>query len=186
MAPKMPGDRARATITSEAALQAIALRYVARFPCSTHKLRVHLGKKLEATIATEVVGAQVARRWIDGVVASLTRMRALDDVGFAQARAVTLHCRGRATRIIEQDLRRAGLPVAAIEGACRALVELAPEPDLTAAIALARKKRLGPFARGPLDDGARRRQLALLARAGFSFAVARRIVDCRDAQLLEE
>ena len=110
----------------------------------------------------------------------------LDDVGFAQARAVTLHRRGRATRIIEQDLRRAGLPVAAIEGACRALVELAPEPDLTAAIALARKKRLGPFARGPLDDGARRRQLALLARAGFSFAVARRIVDCRDAQLLEE
>jgi len=185
--PPRPSTSApRPAIASEAALQALALRYVARFPCSSHKLRTHLGKKLEPSIAQELVTLAVSRRWVDGVIASLTRMRALDDLGFAQARAVTLHRRGRAARLIERDLRRAGLPEPAIEHARRSLAELSAEPDLSAAIALARKKRIGPFARAPLDEAMRRRQLALLARAGFSFTIARRIVDCRDASQLEE
>ena len=48
-----------------------------------------------------------------------------------------------------------------------------PEAELDAALVLARKRRIGPFRRGDVPDLAgKRRELAMLARAGFPQPVA--------------
>ena len=60
----------------------------------------------------------------------------------------------------------------------------AEDPDFTAAARLARKKRLGPFAKTPLTNELRQKQLATLARGGFSFDIARRVMST-DADTLE-
>ena len=51
----------------------------------------------------------------------------------------------------------------------RAALEAEETEELTAALVLTRKRRIGPFRVG---DGDRLRELAMLARAGFSQAVA--------------
>ena len=46
--------------------------------------------------------------------------------------------------------------------------------ELAAAVATARRRRIGPFRRAPADAVAARKELAMLARAGFSQDVASR------------
>lgn len=47
-----------------------------------------------------------------------------------------------------------------------------------AALAFARRRRIGPFAAEPLDPDARRRALAAMLRAGHSLELARKIIAC--------
>ena len=65
------------------------------------------------------------------------------------------------------------------------LNEEQPNADLVAAVNFARRRRLGPYASG--DRGERRlKDMAALARAGFSSAIARRVVDAEDIETLTE
>jgi regulatory protein len=59
--------------------------------------------------------------------------------------------------------------------------------ELAAALVLARKRRIGPFRLGaPHEAAGRRRELSVLARAGFPQAVARRALamEARQAEVL--
>lgn len=174
----------RFPIRTEEALKNLALSYVARFPCTTDKLRKHLAKKMREALDAGEAQPGDGRKWIDGVIATLTRVKLLDDKAYAEARALTLHRRGRATSIIVRDLARLGAPEAAILHAKSALNETAEDPDFTAAARLARKKRLGPFAKTALTRELEQKQLATLARGGFSFDIARRVMRA-DADALE-
>lgn len=176
----------RFPIRTEEALKNLALSYVARFPCTTDKLRKHLAKKMREALDAGEAQPGDGRKWIDGVIATLTRVKLLDDKAYAEARALTLHRRGRATSIIVRDLAQRGAPETAIVQAREALAETADNVDLTAAARLARKKRLGPFSKEPLTQDLRRKQLATLARGGFSFDIARQIIDAKDPEILSD
>ena len=58
---------------------------------------------------------------------------------------------------------------------------------MAAAFKLARKRRLGPFREPDSDARAERREkdLATLARAGFSFDVAQQVIDAPSVEELE-
>ena len=59
--------------------------------------------------------------------------------------------------------------------------------DLAAAFKLARKRRLGPFREPDSEVRAERREkdLATLARAGFSYDVAQQVIDAPSVEELE-
>jgi regulatory protein len=59
----------------------------------------------------------------------------------------------------------------------------APDPDLAAACAFARRRRLGPFRRAAADHA---RELGAFARAGFSRRVAEAVLACADLEAVEE
>jgi regulatory protein len=61
----------------------------------------------------------------------------------------------------------------------QALRETAADPNLAAACAFARRRRLGPFRRGPAD---RARELAAFARAGFARREAEAVLGCADPE----
>jgi regulatory protein len=54
--------------------------------------------------------------------------------------------------------------------------------DLEAAVAYARRRRLGPFGPAAARKDRRMRDLAALARAGFSFNTARKVVDAKEGE----
>ena len=81
----------------------------------------------------------------------------------------------------------------ATEQAATAMEDLAAERgeedgngDLAAAARLAQRKRLGPFRPKEARADLRQRDMAALARAGFSYDVARQIVDAANTGELEE
>jgi regulatory protein len=51
------------------------------------------------------------------------------------------------------------------------------DEELAAAFVLARKRRVGPYRRAAVDRAGRAKELPVLARAGFPFGVAKRVVD---------
>lgn len=121
----------------------------------------------------------------------------LDDNRFAQMRARQGFRAGKGEKRIALDLQRKGISPEIIDSAiAQAAREIREEtgvrpdqecPDLEAAelhaaLSYARKKRLGPFS-GQLNQeeaAVSRRALASMARRGFSFSLARQVLEMRE------
>jgi regulatory protein len=160
-----------------AQLQEMALGYAARYATTAAKLRRYLQRKLGERIWTPIDPPD-----IDGLVTRLTSLGYVNDRAYAASKQRDLTARGFGTGRVRGALAAAGVgrdDIAAV---------LAPEDGTTAdpyapAIAFARRRRFGPFARdGAASDPAQRnRELAAMARAGHDFAIAKRVLNAADA-----
>ncbi|MEO5867074.1 MAG: RecX family transcriptional regulator [Sphingomonas sp.] len=162
-----PAGRARrAPPLDPAALERLALRYVERFATTRHRLADYLRRKIRE------------RGWAGEAadpVALAERMASLgyvDDRAFAEARAAAMARRGLGARRVRGALRQAGIGGEDAEAVDQAI----DERQAAAAIAFARRKRIGPFAAAPADRPLRQKHLAAMLRAGHDFALARTIL----------
>lgn len=152
----------------QAQLEQLALAYVGRFATSRARLVQFLERKLRER-GWGGDGAPEAE-----VIAERMRHAGyVDDQAYALARARGLLRRGYGARRVADGLRVAGI---GDEHAAAAL-QLADEEALSAALAFARRRRIGPFATAPPDPRTRERLLVAMIRAGHRFALARAIVD---------
>ena len=154
-----------------AKLDELALAYVARFATSQGKLTSYLTRKLR-----ERGWAGEDRPDLAGLVARLVRIGYLDDAAYAKMRGASLLRRGLGARRIMADLNAAGVDEAAREGA-----RPSAGGARAALLALAHKRRLGPFAATPPDRPTREKHLAVLLRAGHRLDSARELVNLPDA-----
>lgn len=149
-----------------AAAERLALFYVGRYATTRARLRDYLHRKLRER------GAGAPPPDVDAIVSRMAALGYVDDASFAAARAAGLQRRGYGARRIGQALRGAGID----EEDAAAAQDGISEGGWDAAIAFARRRRIGPFAAAPADPDQRRRALGALMRAGHSLADARRIV----------
>lgn len=159
-----------------ARLNDMALAYVARFATSAARLEGYLARKLRE------------RGWdgereadVPALVARFVAAGYVDDAAFARAKAGSMTRRGLGGRRIDQALGAAGIAAPLRE-------EVRPEPLAArqAALALARKRRLGPFGAPPADRAAREKQVAVLLRAGHRLDMAREVVEAQTIEALEQ
>ncbi|KPF75825.1 hypothetical protein IP88_06945 [alpha proteobacterium AAP81b] len=156
-----------------ASLRELALGYAARFATSRTRLTRYLARKLrERGWHDADAPADVA-----GVVARLAELGYVDDDGFAAIKARGLTARGFGARRVEAALRDAGIDSAIIDD-----VTASGDP-LAAAIAFARRRRLGPFA--ATRDADPRRALAAMARAGHGHTIAMQVLRAASPEALE-
>lgn len=170
---------------TRARLEARALHYLERFPTTEARLRqVLLRRALRDAERLELDPAEV-RRTVDAVLARLIAGGLLDDRAFAANRARRLTLAGRSPARIRAALALKGLDSPSIATALREVAEELPDPELVAAMAYARRRKLGPW--GPAAGRAERqaKDLAVLARAGFSFRVARKLLEAATPDALE-
>lgn len=162
----------------EAALHQAALAYLARYAATEIGLRRVLDRRIDRWARDrdrEEVAAQIAeaRRAALAVVARLAASGAVDTAAFAAGRARSLARGGRSRRAIAAHLAAKGVDAATV----RETLAQNPSTELAAAIALAARRRIGPFRAGePPDDAGHRRELAVLARAGFPHGVAAEVL----------
>lgn len=122
-----------------------------------------------------------ARLSVETVSARMVEVGLVNDATYARSRAGRLAREGRSRRAIAAHLAARGVDEAIV----RDEVPVDAEEELRAALVLARKKRLGPFAR-EADPPQRRAEargasprdkaLATLARAGFGYSTAERVL----------
>lgn len=179
---------------SERSIENAALFYLQRFATSAENLKRVLMRKVRRSARAHGAdcnggliedGAAI----VDGVIGRFVQAGLLDDCTFAEGRAASLHRRGMPAARIRQQLAQKGVGA---EAADQALAALAAETaagsaalELSAAVNLARRRRLGPF-RATLDRlRMREKDLAALVRAGFRYDVAVKVIDaaCPDALL---
>jgi len=171
----------------QAALERAALRYLERFSASRAQVLRVLARRVDRAVRADPALERAAILATAGaVVAAIVARGLLDDARFAEGRARSLAARGRSPVVIREALREKGVGRAEVERAMEALVEeTGGDPALAAALALARRRRLGPW-RPAAERAARRdKDLGILARAGFPRGLATRIVDAPDIAALE-
>lgn len=156
---------------TEKSLTNAALFYLRRHAASRAQLLRVLERK--ARRAAKEQGVEVPRKAIDAVVSRMVTAGYVDDERLAVARTSSLRRSGRSTRLIRLKLRQKGIAPEIVEAATRC----DPADEEAAAHVLARRKRLGQYGPPASRPERRLRDLAALARAGFSFALAKRVVD---------
>ena len=151
-------------------LNDLALHYVARFATSAAKLADYLQRKLRE------------RGWEgegDPDVAALTEKFVaagyIDDAAYARAKSGALLRRGFGARRVGQVLSAAG-----IAEETRVEVRASDAAQRRAALALASKRRFGPFGPSALDRAGRDKQIAAMLRAGHPFDFARALIGAAD------
>jgi regulatory protein len=153
-------------------LERAAMAYLERHASSSENLRRVLRRKVEKRCRLRGEDPAEFHGTIDDVVARSVRSGLVDDSRYADARVASLRRRGGSRRAIQAKLSAKGVDREIIAAA------LAGEPDdeLTAAHALARRRKLGPYRAGE-RAASRERDMAALARGGFAFEIARRVID---------
>ncbi len=178
-------------------LRAAALSYLARYASTQAALarvldkridtwarkagsRYEIGEQDRATVAAAVTAAKALAR---EVVASMTQAGAVDDAAFAEMRASSLRRAGRSHRAVAAALAAKGVDAETARDVLENEAIGGQTAELTAAVRLARKRRIGPFRAGERPDPpGRMKELAILARAGFAQPVARRALDMERAE----
>ena len=160
-------------------LENAALHYLERFASSAAHLRRVLMRRVERSARVHGTDRAEGAALVEALVARFERAGLVDDRVYAEGRAAALFRRGTAPRAIRAALRAKGVAGETIEAALGTL-EAGPDAELAAATALARRRRLGPYRPAQARAARRDKDLAALARAGFGYDVARRVVDAGD------
>ncbi|HEY8564401.1 MAG TPA: regulatory protein RecX [Beijerinckiaceae bacterium] len=153
-------------------LDRAALAYLERYASSAENLRRVLRRKVDLRCRLRGEEADEHYPLIDEAVAKALRIGLIDDRRYAEARVSTLRRRGGSARAIASKLQAKGVER---ETVAAALAEEETD-EAQAAEAFARRRKLGRYRPGdpaPYRD----KDLGALARAGFSFDVARRVLD---------
>ena len=160
-----------------AVLEKWALGYLERFASSAENLRRVLRRRVRRRAGGDDEVVRAADGLIDALVVRYRDVGLIDDAAYAAGRARARLARGQSLRRIAAGLIAKGVGAEDRAAALHALRETEADPDLAAACAFARRRRLGPFRRGPADGT---RELAAFARAGFARRDAEAVLACAD------
>ncbi len=149
-------------------LRDLALHYVGRYATSRAKLRLYLDRKIGERGWSEETPPDV-----QALVDRFAELGYIDDAGFATMKGASMTRRGYGPRRVAEALRGAGITETDRQNADAQ----ADAARWSAAETFARRKRIGPFAAGPIDRDQRQKAIAAFLRAGHGYDVARKWVD---------
>ena len=160
---------------NEKRLYNIALYYLERFDASAGKLKeVFMRRLYKAKINGDQISptimAEMAR-----VIEKLKKQGYLNDDRYLENQVRLLQEGGKSVRFIMQKLHTAGLP----ENAVREAIEKADISDDVQVRKIVQKRKMG-FLRGEKQADFFQKDLAALARMGFSLDVAKRALQGDD------
>lgn len=164
--------------------------YLARYGAPRAHVRRLMMQRVERSLAHHGGSREEAAQLLDQVLDRMQEVGAIDDTRYAQTQVESLRRRGMSSLAIRARLRSRGLDGELIGSELEAEAEATPDhepsPELQAACAFLRKRRMGAYRS---DDETRRtmrdKDLARLARKGFAFDVARRALEIETAEELD-
>lgn len=169
-------SRRRPKKPTPAYLERVALWYLERWFTTRAHLRRKLIERVDRGLAEHGGEREEALASVDAILDQLEKARILDDWQYVRGRAASLKRRGASERAIHAKLSAKGAERAMVDRALAELREVEGAGDLLAACRYVRRRRLGPF-RATSDAVQRQKDLARLARQGFSFDIARRALE---------
>ncbi|WP_332685234.1 regulatory protein RecX [Bosea sp. (in: a-proteobacteria)] len=153
-------------------LQRAALHYLHRYAASSSQLQRVLQRKVERSCRHYDRDPGDFHAMVAEAVAACVASGLVDDRRFAEMRTKSLRRKGRSARAVSAGLAAKGIAREIVA----ATLPDSEEDELAAARIAARRKRLGPWSRAGREQD-RQKQLATLARAGFSMKIARAVID---------
>jgi regulatory protein len=166
-------------------LERAALYYLERYATSSDNLRRVLMRKVARSARAHDTDETAGRAMVEELIARFLELGLLDDARYAESQVRRLRRRGTSRRLIMARLWAKGLDATVIDEALRQFDDLSSEPEMAAACAYVQRRRLGPYRAARARERLRGRDLAALARAGFSYRVAERVMATADIKEIE-
>ena len=148
-----------------------ALSYLEKYESSSQNLRSILQRRILRAEKKGAVVPSQAQEWIASVIEEVKRLGYVDDKRFVLSTTEKYRNAGKSEKFIRQKLTQAGIP-SDMQKELLSENENKQEMELQAALILVRKKKLGPFRTAEEQKLFRKKDLAVLARAGFSYKTA--------------
>jgi regulatory protein len=168
---------------SKTYLENAALHYLQRYATSSANLRRVMMRKIEKSCKHHETDAADFIPLLDDMLARYAATGLLNDQVYAEARTASLRRKGESKGSIQARLSLKGLTRDQIAGALATADEGKEEPELEAARAFTRRKKIGPYRSRALQDPKdAQREMAAMARGGFSYDVAKRALQMRDEE----
>ena len=169
-------------------LENASLAYLQRFASSSENLRRILKRKAERSCNYHETDLDEALLMIDELIIRYKSSGLLNDESYTQGMVASLRRRGGSKRAIIARLRHKGLPLELINETLDKIDSEINEheisPEMHAGFRYAKRRRLGPFRTQPSLDR-QDKELASMGRAGFSYEIAKAVINCSTEDLPE-
>jgi regulatory protein len=157
-------------------LKDLAYAYLEKYSPSKQQLKVHLLKKY----LTKIKGTkskQEVTSIIDEIISNLEKNRILNDELYSDSKARMFLRKGYSLNKINQSLRSKGIESKYIKQSIDKIKEDEIEPDFVSALKLCKRRRIGPIRPQANRELFYKKDMGILARGGFSYALSKRVLD---------
>ncbi|GAB5389683.1 MAG: regulatory protein RecX [Alphaproteobacteria bacterium] len=171
-------------------LDRIARYYIERYWPSTGAFVSYMRRRLSRKDGFEPDSLGDVEQRLSALVETYQQEGLLDDRRWARSRGRALWRQGQSARMIRMKLKQKGISADLIDLALREVQQDMAEAaegmeqadrrdlsDLVAAISYARRRRFGPVSLRDIDEAKATKQLASLARRGFSYEICQQVLN---------
>lgn len=168
---------------TESYLHNSGLYYLERFAASkNHFKTVMLRKVKRSCMHHKDQSYEDCALIVEALADKFEELGLIDDNAYLRGMVTSLRRRGLSARAITTRLQHKGIDGAktklALESHDRDNCDIPDEADLLAALTYCRKKKIGPFVVKPKnDENIEQKWLASIGRQGFSYDIARRVLE---------
>ena len=162
-------------------LKDLAYSYLEKYSPSKQQLKIYLLKKY----LTKIKGSQSKKEVssiIDEIINNLEKNRILNDELFSDSKARMFLRKGYSLNKINQSLRHKGIDQKYIKLSIDKIKEKEIEPDFVSALKLCKRRRIGPLRPQANRELFYKKDMGILARAGFSYDMSKRILELEQGE----
>ncbi|MCB9991269.1 MAG: regulatory protein RecX [Rhodospirillales bacterium] len=164
---------------TESYLQNSGMYYLERFAASTGHFKSVMMRKINKSCDWHKdQDRESCIAMLDRLVETLQAAGLLNDEHYARGMVISLRRRGLSARMIQARLKAKGLGSDHIHQALQEHAEdVSGDADLTAALRLAQRKKIGPYRKtADMDEKSYNKALGVFARAGYSYDICQKIM----------
>ena len=157
-------------------LRDLAYAYLEKYSPSKQQLKIYLLKKYLNKFNSSQSKKDLSNV-IDKVLINLETNKLISDELYSDSKSRMLLRRGYSINRINQSLRQKGIKSEFIKKSIEKIKEDKIEPDFISALKLCKRRRIGALRPGANRELFYKKDMGILARAGFSFEMSKRILD---------
>ena len=157
-------------------LKDLAHAYLEKYSASKQQLKIYLLKKYLTKFNSSKSKKDLSNI-IDKVLMNLEENKLINDELYSDSKARVLLRRGYSINRISQSLRQKGIKSEFIKNSIEKIKEDKIEPDFVSALKICKRRRIGAVRPDANRKLFYKKDMGILARAGFSFEMSKRILD---------
>ena len=159
---------------TEKRLENIALFYLQRYESSSFKLKEILKRRIRRAKMQGIEIPEYTNQWVENVVKKMIDLTYIDDKRYAENTMRHLQNDGKSVRFICEKLKQDGIEKNIIQNVIDDTNTTIDKMDCISAKRLVDKKKLGYHRPEDFRSLFYQKDLAVLARAGFSYEIAKK------------
>tara|TARA_Y100000590_G_scaffold380152_1_gene448266 strand:- start:1714 stop:2274 length:561 start_codon:yes stop_codon:yes gene_type:complete len=161
-----------------------AYSYLAKYSSSKQQLKIYLYKKLIKNRQNKFNKKEISDL-IDSIISNLVDQKLLSDKYYSDSKSKVYLRRGYSLNKIRYNLIKKGIDAKYIKASISKIKANEANPDFFSAIKVCKKRRIGPSREESNRSLFYKKDISILARAGFSYELSKKVMEIPKEEFLK-